>query len=391
MTGTHTRTLGLAIAAVAMSLYGCFSETPVVPQGEEQGIGMEGPLGLPDHWSRLQLDRLSTTAEGPAMALSGGQLVELPAGSTDALQAAIGAAGAGGVVFVRSGAHTEGGTVTISQPVAIIGEPGAVLTVDTAADPGDFVLDPALHVLGTSHVLIWGLELRPSAAAGGVGILLENSPSCLIGRNRILDHQNSILMQDAAGTIIKENTIVVTPLWQTGALLEADGIINVNGADVVIEGNDISGGFFGVFASDAGGKLVGNHLHGNYFGAICCCVPEGAFQLPSGATIGSDVSCTNWLITKNKATDSFAAGILVIDGANKNTVKANSGGGNGTYDIELVGESMRFGFCTPTSFQNTVIAAPYNNVVIKDCGLNNKVNGGVQVDTAGDPCDAPCP
>jgi hypothetical protein len=64
----------------------------------------------------------------------------------------------------------------------------------------------------------------------------------------------------------------------------------------------------------------------------------------------------------------------------------NAGSGNGTYDIELTGDSFRFGFLTPASFRNTVRAGSESTLLIKDCGNDNTVIRGNQVDVGGDPC-----
>ena len=60
---------------------------------------------------------------------------------------------------------------------------------------------------------------------------------------------------------------------------------------------------------------------------------------------------------------------------------------NAAYDIELTTDSYRFGFLTPKSFKNTVIAGSYPNIKIKDCGENNSITGGIKVNTTTDPCN----
>lgn len=64
-----------------------------------------------------------------------GAQVTLPAGSVDALAAAIAAAGNNGTVIVESGMHVESAQVVINSRVSIVGEPGAVLQVATTPDP----------------------------------------------------------------------------------------------------------------------------------------------------------------------------------------------------------------------------------------------------------------
>ncbi len=83
----------------------------------------------------------------------------------------------------------------------------------------------------------------------------------------------------------------------------------------------------------------------------------------------------------------FDAGYLVIDGANNNFLKDNNASNNGTYDIELTGDTFRFGFHTSKSFENKVVAGKFQNIRIKNCGENNTVKGGQLVDNSVDPCN----
>ena len=84
------------------------------------------------------LDRLARSADvGVGELSAGARVVVLPSGSTDALAGAIASAGSGGAVILRAGAHTESHGVTITQPVSLLGESGAVLRVDTHADSAE--------------------------------------------------------------------------------------------------------------------------------------------------------------------------------------------------------------------------------------------------------------
>lgn len=375
----------LFCAGLLIMVSGCFDSSPMEITDESTSADDE----ISD---MATLERLSRSVDGGVDGLTRGKrIVFLPAGSVDALQDALDSVGHHGAVILQSGTHTESLGITINESVAIVGQPGAVLMVTSDADPADTVMDAALHVLDTKKVTIWGLEIRPTGDVGGVAILVEDSKKVLIGFNRILDHQNAVMLHHGDHSTIWGNHVVVTGLWQTGVLAEADGIICVNGKHVKILANDVSNGFFGVFTSDRHGQLIGNHLHHNFIGLIFCKVPVGV-QLPGGEIVGSDESATQWTATLNDASDNANAGMLVIDGAQRNVLTANAASGNGTYGIELVGESTRFGFCTPTSFENTVRSVgPFGDVVIKDCGEDNVVIGGDQVDTSLDPCDAPCP
>ncbi|MDH4038818.1 MAG: hypothetical protein OEX18_15425 [Candidatus Krumholzibacteria bacterium] len=365
--------------------YGCASDDPVQVTADSD-----------DTVDLTRFERLERLAakpdQGVAELIGATAPVVVPAGSVDALQAAIVAAGTHGIVLLESGLHTESQGVLIGTSVSIIGESGAVLEIDSDADPFDYTLDPALHIKNTANVMIWGLAIRPTGTVGGVAVLVERSPNVTVGFNQIDAHQNAIVLHHGDRAVIWGNRVRVTDGFFAGELLEADGILALNGDDVAVVGNDVSNGLFGIFASDEKGLLMGNTTYENYIGVILCKAPPASFQLPGGEIWGSEQSATRWKVFGNNSADNFTVGYLVIDGANKNSLWANDGSGNGTYDIELMGESMRFGFCTPTSFDNSVKAVGrYRHITIKDCGVGNTVMGGMQVDPSVDPCEGPCP
>ena len=77
----------------------------------------------------------------------------------------------------------------------------------------------------------------------------------------------------------------------------------------------------------------------------------------------------------------------MIDGANNNVLITNEGSGNVLYNIELAGDSNRFGFFTPSSFKNLFVAGSQKGLVVKNCGSNNVIIGKVNlVDHNADPC-----
>ena len=76
----------------------------------------------------------------------------------------------------------------------------------------------------------------------------------------------------------------------------------------------------------------------------------------------------------------------MIDGANNNTLENNNASNNGTYDFDLTGDTYRFGYLTPKSFNNKVNAGQFQSVTIKNCGDNNTIVGGQLVDNNQDPC-----
>ncbi len=382
------------MAAFALFIFGtslfvgCNNEKPTAPNltaADETRLASESVRELEQLLAKRD-GRKGLSGEASSLAKKG-KTVELPAGSHDGLAAAIAAAGKKGTVKVKTGLHTESHTVTITQPVTIQGESGAVFEFDTQPLPPAAALDPALYVKDADDVVIWGLEIHPKNSVGGTAILVENSEDVIIGRNTMREHQFGVMLEQADEAEIYKNTISTTTVWQTGDLADVHGIVVINGKKAEVEKNDISNALFGLWACDEYGEAERNTFHENFIGLILCKVPANAFPLPSGKLAGSALSGGKWKVEDNNATGNFDAGYLVIDGANNNFLKDNNASNNGTYDIELTGDTYRFGFLTPKSFENKVVAGKYNNIRIKNCGENNKIKGGQLVDNSQDPCN----
>ena len=364
----------------AAILAGCTHDKPVEPPSNS----VQQKYDAADLEVFREIDQIDREAES-VLLTKATTTVDLPDGSVDALAAAIAAAGPGGVVRVRSGEHRESGTVTITQTVSILGEPGANLVVDTKPQPPGTIV-PALHVLNAPNTVIWRLKIRAKEEIGNTGILVENSPQTSIGRNTILAHQFGILVQEADHTRIYRNTVSTTRAWETGQLFAVYGVVNINGDKVRIVQNDVSNAFFGVWACDREGRYFENTTHDNYIGFILCRVLDTDFVYPGGGHSGADASGNNWRVIGNLSNANLDAGYLVIDSANANFLKDNDASNNGTYDIDLTGDTFRFGPLILGSFDNTVIAGQFPNIKIKNCGENNTVVGGNLVDNATDPC-----
>ena len=87
-----------------------------------------------------------------------GSTVTVSAPSTDALQAAVHAAGNNGTVILEDGMHHESGKVTISHKVKITGQGDATVVFSTDETPGfPFVADAGFHVLDANQVIIENL------------------------------------------------------------------------------------------------------------------------------------------------------------------------------------------------------------------------------------------
>lgn len=364
----------LAVPLVATLLFGCSRQLPSSPNANN-----------PDAIAPYDLSELHRIARQP-LAGSGAKVVAVPAGSANALAAALEAAGPNGTVLLKSGVHTESGTVEISQTVTLAGEVGAVLESATNPLPADEV-HPALWVHGASGVVIRGIEMRPAGAIGNTGILLHLAPNASVFENNIHDYEYSVIVEKSDQAKIWTNRVACSTAWLTGAIPEALGVTVVNGSNALIADNNVTGALFGIWPCDEGGKVLGNRASGCLEGIILCRVPAWSFELPDGTYSGSAQSTTHCLVQGNETSGNFADGIISIDGAHDSRIVDNNSHDNGAYGVELSGDSHRFGFLTPSCFNCTFTAGSYPNVKVKNCGNNNQVNGGILVDNSVEPCN----
>jgi hypothetical protein len=311
--------------------------------------------------------------------------VVVPDGSVDALADAIAEVGPWGTVVLATGTHTENETVLIEHPVTLKGHDGAVLVTASIGSP-ELQLDPAIHVRGTSRVTVTGVRFESGTPIGNTAVLLEDSDASVLRDCKFDGFQQSIFLQQADRTVLIGNTINASTEWQTGEIPSSYGIVVANGDQVWVVGNEVSGALFGIWACDERGRLLRNDAHDNLIGIILCKVPDDGFALPDGTRFGSEFSGNHWFVRGNDASSNLDTGYLVIDGANNNILLKNTGSGNGAYDMELTADTERFGFLTPASFDNLVVATLTPELRIKDCGDNNRVFGGTQIDIDEDPC-----
>jgi hypothetical protein len=316
---------------------------------------------------------------------------EIPAGSTNALAQAVANACEGGVIYLKSGVHTENVALTITKSVKIIGQTGAILKFKTQlslndAATGLITMKPMLHILNAPRTLIQDVDIQVLDTEGGGALLFENSSESAVMRCKITKFQFGIVVEKSDRMAIMGNTVVGTNAWVSNPLISAFGITIVNGVSAYIADNQCSIHTFGIWACDKWGTCERNTTTTNFEGIILCNVPMG-FKLPSGQITGSLTPAKLWKTRNNKSTDNFGVGIILIDGANDNIVENNELARNSAYDIELTTDTNRFGFFTPFAFNNTVNAGNYPNIRIKDCGRNNKITGGIRINTATDPCN----
>jgi nitrous oxidase accessory protein NosD len=220
---------------------------------------------------------------GRYLMAGGPNTVVLPAGSVDALAAAIAQAGSGGTVLVKSGLHQESGSVLVTQPVTIAGEAGAVLESGTL--PGaqyPIVIQGAIDIKGTQNVSVSGLEFRPleGNSAASTAVLIEHSSNVVVASNVMTNFQFGVLVDWGDHNAIRDNTIVSTTRWTLDPadpdfLVETDGIVVMNGTDASVVNNDVSVAMFGFMGCIDGGRIKGNTVDGCLVGIAFCRVPDG--------------------------------------------------------------------------------------------------------------------
>lgn len=342
---------------------------------------------MPEVYTPVEISRLRTMlADVPENSheRNTGMTVELPAGSVDGLQAAVDAAGEGGTVIVKAGEHTENGLVTIGHQIQIIGEKGATITLNNPfIEQFPTKFSGGLHLKNAPGSQIKNIDFVASAGAAGSALLIEESDYSVIVENSFINFQYTITVVSSSRTTVRKNHIVGDP----NKILAPEnlGITIVSGHSCSVIDNYVTGMTFGIWYCERGGIGWGNETNGNFYGQILCKVPEGGYIGPDDNLLFAKQPGNRWLLALNNSSDNLYGGMVVIDGAFQNTLLANQGSGNGAYDVDLVGPTMRFGFFTPTSSKNQVWA--YAGQTIKDCGENNRVMGGTLVDTSLDPCD----
>ena len=369
----------ILLLALTVLIFSCAKDdSPDVP--ELQTDGQE----LPDDVQAIVDQRLAQLAHDYENPPSNGDeinsraTVYVPAGSVDALQNAINAAGPNGKVVVESGDHYESGTVTITQTVRLFGEEGANLYFDVAGPGSNFpfvemnVLDPAIHIKDCNQVWIKGLNIFPQDGDGSTGIFLEKGRLARIEDNQIHGFQFGIWTSDksAIARIYNNKVVGSNPRGVWGIVIES-------GRSTQVKGNHVSKYATCIFASDENGIMAENITVGGFSGPLLCTV-QGNVKFPNGSMLQEAISCIDWLIIKNKAYES-TWNYVVIDGANHNFLVRNESFNPGSgQDMYLFGDSYITGSFTPTSYRNFVVSL--NGFVTVDCGLENTILGGIQLD-----------
>lgn len=311
----------------------------------------------------------------------------LPAGSVDGLADAIAEVGPYGTVVVESGLHIETGTVVISHPVRIMGEPGAVIQSTTNPTEGlPYVVDAAIYIDHARQVHIEGLSFVPDPATGqgGTGILVSYSDRAFIKDNDFSEFLQAVVVHKSSQARIFYNR--ATGLYTEGyATFTSYGFIVASGQNNYLKGNAAEDFWGNYFVSGQDGIMNKNTATAGEDGFIFCTYPPVLFTPSGEEAIAAEVSATGWLAIRNTAQDALK-GYVVIDGANNCRLVNNESINNSVYDFDAVGPTERFGPpALPTSSRNVLIINDPNDVV-KDCGVENTIIGGDLVDNSLDPC-----
>lgn len=380
------------IAIMLLVFAGCQKDLTVSETTSPSQKIETGQYYTPSKEFLASLDALSQRGKLQTRTTSDCNWIDIPAGSTDVLAKAVNDVCAGGVIYFKSGTHTENNPITITKSVKIIGEAGAILKVKSKISPTDTItgawtINPFFHFLNAPKSLVQDLDIQSFPADGSTAILMENSNESAVMRSKFSKFQSAVLVEKSDAVAIMRNTIVSTTYWKTGEVADAESIVIVNGKSAYISDNDVTGAIFGIWPCDKWGTVERNYTHnGNYLGIILCKVPAGSYILPDNRIIGAAFSSTGTKVLNNKSTDNDW-GILVIDGSNNALIVNNELARNNSYDLELAGDSYRFGFLTPSVSNIVVNAGAFQNIKIKDCGRNDQVTGGVKVNTAVDVCN----
>ena len=157
---------------------------------------------------------------------------------------------AGATVRLAPGRHA--GPLRIDRPLALLGEPGAVL-----AGPGA----GSVVVVTAPDVRIEGLEITGSGldvpAMDSAILLAQTAERARIRSNRLVDNLFGVYVHGAAGSVIENNLIVGRRDLRLSEAGNGVSIWNAPGAQVI--GNAISRGRDGIFVKTSSHNLFANN------------------------------------------------------------------------------------------------------------------------------------
>lgn len=376
----------LAIFIAALTLVACQQEQ--VPTAAEADVETD-----PEYYVQLAEEAIAETEqqvlEHPSYS-DAKTTVTVPAGSVDALQAAIDQAGPWGRVVVKAGMHVENSTVTITHPVRLIGEKGAVIESGIAgvdfAGGFPFVYPAAIFVNGADFVQIRNLELTTASAGGvvGIGIAVLNADRVYLRDNTTTDFASGAWSQNADDLLMIGNKF--DGLLDKG--INSTGFYHHSGDSPKLLRNESRDFETCFFVCDKDGLMIRNKTQGGAFGYILCKFPLGFFAMPDGTLAGADFTAEDWLLVGNEADGHSDASYQITDGAIDNLLVSNQSTNAALYDFNFEGDiqSTALGL-RPAAVDNTYISGRYRNQVIKDCAINTTLIGNFTlIDNNVDPC-----
>lgn len=301
-----------------------------------------------------------------------GKIVHVPNNSKNALQAAIADAGRYGLVVLAKGSHYEEETIVIDHPVYILGRKGAMIIAGSElSDVG--VINPIFSIRQTTRVTIWGVAMQGKEGGSSAAIEILNATHTVLSKNTINNFQLGIMVNEGDHTLCWKNEIVGGVNFPITV-----GMGIINGVDIRILQNKITGFGFGFVGGGQDGIIQGNELFGNQTGLSLSNIPP-VIETSEGNIVGAKVPPANCSVHNNYAHDNQFAGIELVDGVNNNTL-INNRGGNNAIDLVLDADGFNIlGIPTKATFDNFVDVRDNTDFTYVDCGNNNRVKGGVQI------------
>jgi nitrous oxidase accessory protein NosD len=317
--------------------------------------------------------------------------VTVPAGSVDVLNNVITAASPGDVILLAAGVHTENSTIYVTKSVSIVGADGAILKIHSPYSipdaNGNVTVTPAIRLFKAHNVNIQNIDFEPVNAESGVLVLVNNSHYFGFIDNTVSNFQMGVLLQKSQYPAIIGNTISVGATALASGY-PAYGVVSMNGRSAFIKENEISGAKFGIWVGDRFGTVSYNNCSDNVVGINMSKVPVSIILPGLTAPVGSISSARLCMVHHNVCTNNDDNGIMIIDGANKNSLWANQASGNGVdpisgtaTGIEVFGSSSILGYASAHAFGNSIDQTMFPSVTIRNCGASSTIVGGVVSNT----------
>jgi nitrous oxidase accessory protein len=259
----------------------------------------------------------------------------------ESIQAAIEKASPGDIIEVKSGTYKEGIEVTKTLTIVGIDSGEGMPAIETEG-----LIDSAVYLVADRCQLKGFKLLSPQ----GVGINV-NSSFNRITNNAIEACMAGILLSKSNGNTVAYNDARISCQGLT-SLLRGDAIQLVNSNDNIIEGNNASGAYIGIYLSISHNNTVAkNNAHDNDYGLSFLDSSKNKVleNNPSNnSEIGiGNINCSDNLFTHNTAKDNVI-GILFQD-SNRNIIYLNDLRDN-EQNVKSTGSQNRWHSSEPMSY-----------------------------------------